>query len=99
MSEPHSLFRIVIRVNDERFELAQDDTVQGLTGRVLSAVRAGGDFIELILLDGTAIHVLITAASQVVVTTEAVSHGPADPSAYEAGFEFDPDLHLGLDQY
>lgn len=95
MSEPHSIIRTVITINDDRFELAQGETVHRLLGRVRAAVLSGGDFVELALLGDRLIHVLITAASRVVVSAEPVRLDSDSSLAFDIRYDVDPDLGLG----
>ncbi|MDT0182114.1 hypothetical protein Q9S36_18220 [Microbacterium sp. ARD31] len=95
MSEPHSIIRTVITINDDRFELAQGETVHRLLGRVRPAVLSGGDFVELALLGDRLIHVLITAASRVVVSAEPVRLDSDSSLAFDIRYDVDPDLGLG----
>jgi hypothetical protein len=65
-------------VNDVDFLLAQGQPVDELRRAVDAAVRAGGGFVDFVVVGNRAVSVLVSPASHVVISVEMVEFDPRD---------------------
>ncbi|AZS45961.1 hypothetical protein ABY45_04650 [Microbacterium maritypicum] len=86
-----TMARTRIALNESEFFLAQGQDVAELRGRMEGAMRAGGGFVEFVVVGNRAVSVLITAATQVVISVETVEYDARDTgdSAVPYGGEYD----------
>lgn len=86
-----TMARTRIALNESEFFLAQGQDVDELRSRMEEAMRAGGGFVEFIVVGNRYVSVLITAATQVVISVETVEFDVRDTgdSAVPYGGEYD----------
>jgi hypothetical protein len=83
--------RTRIAFDDAEVVLAQGQDVAELRRRIEEAVRAGGGFVEFLVVGGRSVSILIGASTRVVITVEAVGVDQDDGGvgAHLSGEEFD----------
>lgn len=78
MSETRTMVRTQIAVNEVGFLLAQGQDVDVLKEEIESAVRSGARFVEFVVVGNRAVSVLVSAATQVVISVETVQFDHRD---------------------
>lgn len=76
MSEMRTMVRTHVAVNDIGFVLAPGQDVDALKGEIESAARSGPRFVEFLVLGDRSVSVLMSAATQIVISVDTV---PVDP--------------------
>ncbi|WP_341946466.1 hypothetical protein [Microbacterium sp. LWH11-1.2] len=86
MSEMRTMVRTQVTVNDVGYFLAQGQDVDDLKGEIESAVRAGPRFVEFIVVGNRSVSVLVSAATQVVISVDTVEYDHRDNGDDSAPF-------------
>ncbi len=73
MNHAQRVTRTTVHINDARFELAHRQPVEEIRALILAALRAGGDFVRLVVVGNRTVDVLITPQVTVVIATEDVT--------------------------
>lgn len=86
-----TMVRTRMALNESEFVLAQGQDVAELRRRMEAAMRDGGGFVEFVVVGNRSVSVLMTAATQVVISVETVEFDPRDTgdSAAPYGAEYD----------
>ncbi|MDF2555673.1 MAG: hypothetical protein K0R60_1568, partial [Microbacterium sp.] len=87
MTDPQTMVRTSISVGDAVFPLAQVPDIHDLKHRILSAVRAGGDFVDFVIVGNRPVSVLITGRERVVVAVETIPYDARDTGDITQPFE------------
>lgn len=72
MSEMRTMVRTHVTVDDVRFLLAEGEDVDALKEKIESAVRSGPSFVEFAVAGNRSVSVLMSGATQVVISVETV---------------------------
>ncbi|WP_150955563.1 hypothetical protein [Microbacterium testaceum] len=78
MSDPQTMVRTEIAIDDASYYLAQGQDIGDLEHRIQDAVRTGGRFEAFLVVGNREIRVLFTARSRVVFSVETVQHDERD---------------------
>lgn len=70
--------RTEVAVNGGTFAVAQGQDVEYLKRRIIDAVRAGGDFVDFVVVGNRQVSVLFSPATQVAFSVETVRFDPRD---------------------
>ncbi|PVE97319.1 hypothetical protein DC434_04940 [Microbacterium sp. TPD7012] len=81
-----TMVRTQVTVNDVGYFLAQGQDVDDLKGEIESAVRAGPRFVEFIVVGNRSVSVLVSAATQVVISVDTVEYDHRDNGDDSAPF-------------
>lgn len=86
MSEMRTMVRTRVTVNDVGFFLAQGQDVDELKGEIESAVRDGPRFVEFVVVGNRSVSVLVSTATQVVISVDTVQYDYRDNGDDSAPF-------------
>lgn len=86
MSEMRTMVRTQITVNEVGFFLAQGQDVDELKEAIESAVRGGPRFVEFVVVGNRSVSVLVTSATQVVISVDTVRYDHRDNGDDSAPF-------------
>lgn len=78
MSESKTMVRTSIAVGDSVYLLAQSQDYEELKHRIEAAVRAGGEFVEFIVVGNRRVSALMTGSDRVILTLETVPYDERD---------------------
>ncbi|WP_435749137.1 hypothetical protein [Microbacterium sp. PMB16] len=78
MTEMQTMVRTQVTVNDVGFFLAQGQDIDQLKGEIVSAAQTGGRFVEFVVVGNRSVSVLISTATQVVISVESVQYDHRD---------------------
>ena len=90
---------IRVQISQVSFFVSPDHDVEKLRGEIAAAVRRGGDFVRLELVDGGEVFVMCSSGLSITVSrAPAIETGAtaADDGAYAPGSLYDPLLDLIL---
>ncbi|QNA91726.1 MULTISPECIES: hypothetical protein [unclassified Microbacterium] len=87
-----TMVRIRIELNDTGYYLAQGQDVTDIRDRIETAMRAGGGFVEFVVVGNRSISVLITLATRIVISVETVEYDVRDTGDDSAPYGGDFDL-------
>ncbi|AZH77502.1 hypothetical protein [Microbacterium sp. Y-01] len=79
--------RTRIAFNGAEFFLAQGQDVPDLRRRIEEAMRAGGGFVEFVVVGNRAVSLLISAATQVAISVETVEFDGRDTGDDSAPYD------------
>lgn len=86
MSEMRTMVRTQVAVNDVGFLLAQGQDVDQLKEAIEAAVRTGPRFVEFIVVGNRSVSILVSAATQVVISVDTVKFDHRDNGDDSAPF-------------
>lgn len=72
MSDTRTMVRTHVAVNDVGFVLAPGQDVDALKEEIESAARSGPRFVEFVVIGGRTVSVLMSAATQIVISAETI---------------------------
>ncbi|WP_223627460.1 hypothetical protein [Microbacterium sp. EST19A] len=72
MSEMRTMVRTHVAVNDVGFTLASGQDVDALKEEIVSAARSGPRFVEFAVVGDRSVSVLMSAATQIVISVETI---------------------------
>lgn len=86
MSEMRTMVRTQVAVNDVGFLLAQGQDVDQLKEAIEAAVRTGPRFVDFIVVGNRSVSILVSAATQVVISVDTVKFDQRDNGDDSAPF-------------
>lgn len=78
MNEIQTMVRTQITVNGTEFFLAQGQEIEGIKSAIEAAAEAGGRFVSFIVVGNRSMSILVTAATQVVISVDTVQFDHRD---------------------
>jgi hypothetical protein len=81
--------RIILSVEGRAFLLAQNTDVDELKQQILATMRAGGGFLELVVLGNRSVSILVSPSVSLTVESEDVEFDARDSGDLALPFEED----------
>ncbi|MBT2484576.1 hypothetical protein J7E28_07655 [Microbacterium sp. ISL-108] len=81
-----TMVRTQITVNGTEFFLAQGQEIEGIKSAIEAAAEAGGRFVSFIVVGNRSMSILVTAATQVVISVDTVQFDHRDTGDDDAPY-------------
>ncbi|MFG6444588.1 hypothetical protein ACFXP7_04850 [Microbacterium sp. P06] len=86
MSTAQTMVRTSIAIGEANFLLAQDADLDALKQDIVTAVQAGGDFVEFVVVGNRTVSALLTGRDSIILSIETVPLDARDTGDVDAPF-------------